>query len=202
MSCHRQGSDPALLWLWWGPAAAALIPVAWELPYATRVAPRSKTETKNKPPLMLCMTHEVLLKGNQPEDYGNDWANGRYFEKGVCMGLYPLKTQLSLQFYQFLFLSVHFIPRHQLGVWGTWENKGEESLVLTELSPQWEKTGRKLQTPDYQNAQYAGRRGLRGNASGVGLGGGSLGCVSSQARTAWEAKSWEGPLLKHNFPNG
>ena len=28
--------DPALLWLWYGPAAAALIgPLAWECPYAT-----------------------------------------------------------------------------------------------------------------------------------------------------------------------
>ena len=31
--------DPALLWLWWRPAAAALIgPLAWELPFAAHVA--------------------------------------------------------------------------------------------------------------------------------------------------------------------
>ena len=39
MSCGvvcRHGSDPVLLWLWYRPAAAALIqPLAWEPPYAT-----------------------------------------------------------------------------------------------------------------------------------------------------------------------
>ena len=39
MSCdvgHRHGSDPALLWLWHRPAAAALIqPLVWELPFVT-----------------------------------------------------------------------------------------------------------------------------------------------------------------------
>ena len=38
MSCgvgRRHGSDPALLWLWGRPAAAAPIqPLAWEPPYA------------------------------------------------------------------------------------------------------------------------------------------------------------------------
>ena len=38
MSCgagRRHGLDPELLWLWGGPAAAALIrPLAWEPPYA------------------------------------------------------------------------------------------------------------------------------------------------------------------------
>ena len=42
MSCgvgRRHGSDPALLWLWWRPAAAAPIrPLAWEPPYAAGVA--------------------------------------------------------------------------------------------------------------------------------------------------------------------
>ena len=34
---------PALLWLWYRPAAAALIrPLAWELPYATGVALKGK----------------------------------------------------------------------------------------------------------------------------------------------------------------
>ena len=39
MSCGvgcRQGLDLMLLWLWYRPAAAAVIqPLAWELPYAT-----------------------------------------------------------------------------------------------------------------------------------------------------------------------
>ena len=35
----RQGSDPALLWLWRRPAATALIqPLAWKPPYATASA--------------------------------------------------------------------------------------------------------------------------------------------------------------------
>ena len=42
MSCgvgRRRGSDLALLWLWCGPAAVALIrPLVWELPYATGAA--------------------------------------------------------------------------------------------------------------------------------------------------------------------
>ena len=46
MSCgvgRRRGSDPALMWLWYRPGAAALIhPLAWELPYAVGVALKSK----------------------------------------------------------------------------------------------------------------------------------------------------------------
>ena len=37
-------NEPALLWLWYRPAAASPIPpLAWESPYATDVAPKSKT---------------------------------------------------------------------------------------------------------------------------------------------------------------
>ena len=36
---HRPNSDPALLWLWHRPEAAAPVgPLAWELPYATGAA--------------------------------------------------------------------------------------------------------------------------------------------------------------------
>jgi len=48
---HRCSSDPAWLWLWlWcRPAAAAPIrPLAWELPYASGVALKSKLKTKTK----------------------------------------------------------------------------------------------------------------------------------------------------------
>ena len=42
MSCgvgRRLGSDPALLWPWWRPAATAPVcPLAWESPCATGVA--------------------------------------------------------------------------------------------------------------------------------------------------------------------
>ena len=42
---RRHGWDPALLWLWCRPAAAALIrPLAWELLYATGAALKRKKE--------------------------------------------------------------------------------------------------------------------------------------------------------------
>ena len=44
----RHGLDPALLWLWHGPAATALIrPLAWEPLYAAGAA-LEKTEKKKK----------------------------------------------------------------------------------------------------------------------------------------------------------
>ena len=52
MSCgvgYRRSSDPMLQWLWHRPAATALIrPLAWELPYATGTAPKSKKKKKKK----------------------------------------------------------------------------------------------------------------------------------------------------------
>ena len=49
---HRRGSDPLLLWQWCRPAAAALIrPLAWELPYATGAALKSK-QTQNQKTLL------------------------------------------------------------------------------------------------------------------------------------------------------
>ena len=46
MSCgvgHRQGSDPAMLWLWPRPAAAPPIgPLAWEPPCAAGAALKKK----------------------------------------------------------------------------------------------------------------------------------------------------------------
>ena len=52
MSCgvgHRHGSDPALLWLWCGPAAIALPwPLAWELPYTGGVALKRQKQNKTK----------------------------------------------------------------------------------------------------------------------------------------------------------
>ena len=45
---HRCSSDPKLLWLWCRLAAVAQIrPLAWELPYASGAALKSK-EVKNK----------------------------------------------------------------------------------------------------------------------------------------------------------
>ena len=45
---HSRGSDPTLLWLWCRPAAVALIqPLAWELPYATGAALKSKNRKQS-----------------------------------------------------------------------------------------------------------------------------------------------------------
>ena len=47
---HKPGSDMTLLWLWYRPAAIALIgPLTWEPPYATGVTlkrPKKPTKTK------------------------------------------------------------------------------------------------------------------------------------------------------------
>ena len=52
MSCGvgcRRGSDPALLWLWHRPVAAALIgPLGWEPPYAMGTALEKAKRQKNK----------------------------------------------------------------------------------------------------------------------------------------------------------
>ena len=53
MSCgvgHRCGSDLVLLWLWYRPAAVALIrPLAWEHPHATSMGlKRQKRKRKKK----------------------------------------------------------------------------------------------------------------------------------------------------------
>ena len=45
----RQGSDPALLWLWRRPAATALMrPLAWEPPYVAGAAQEMAKRQKNK----------------------------------------------------------------------------------------------------------------------------------------------------------
>ena len=45
----RRGSDPVLLWLWCRLAAAALIQtLAWEFPYTTCAALKSKKQNKTK----------------------------------------------------------------------------------------------------------------------------------------------------------
>ena len=44
---HRHGLDPALLWLWHRVAAVALTgPLAWEPPYASGAALKSKNKQK------------------------------------------------------------------------------------------------------------------------------------------------------------
>ena len=46
---HRHRSDPALLWLWYRPAAVALIrPLAWEPLYATVRSFKKKRERERE----------------------------------------------------------------------------------------------------------------------------------------------------------
>ena len=46
---HRLDSDPVLLWLWCRPAATALIgPLAWEPPYAAKVAQEMAKRQKKR----------------------------------------------------------------------------------------------------------------------------------------------------------
>ena len=68
MSCgvgHRHSLDPALLWLWCSPAAAAPIqPLAWEPPCAVAVALRPKK--KNTKELQLDSSAEFYVPGTEP----------------------------------------------------------------------------------------------------------------------------------------
>ena len=68
----RRGSlDPALLWLWSRPTAAALIqPLAWELPYATDVAlkrKKKKIELSEDMFFQFTKSSECLTPGLHPE---------------------------------------------------------------------------------------------------------------------------------------
>jgi len=74
---HRHSSDPALLWLWCRPGAAALIwPLAWELPYATGAGLKIKTKDKRSSPFKHPLTggtgQSCLGQG-----YWGMWAGGR-----------------------------------------------------------------------------------------------------------------------------
>ena len=68
--CYRQGSDLALLWLWYKPVATGPIgPVAWEPPYATAEAlkrPKKKKkkererEKEERKEIKRCSTSQIL----------------------------------------------------------------------------------------------------------------------------------------------
>ena len=70
MSCsagHRLGSDPALLWLRCGLAAAALIqPLAWESTYAEGAALKKKKK-KNKEKRLPCGLFGVPVVAQQKQ---------------------------------------------------------------------------------------------------------------------------------------
>ena len=64
MSCGvdcRHDSDLVLLWLWLWQAAVALIrPLAWEAPYASGVALKSKNKEKKEKKSKKCLTGALL----------------------------------------------------------------------------------------------------------------------------------------------
>ena len=70
MSCgvgRRSGSDPALLWLWGRPAAAAPIPpLAWELTFASDVAVK---KMKRKKKTALLKTHKEQQRAHKPQNH-------------------------------------------------------------------------------------------------------------------------------------
>ena len=72
MSCgvgRRRGLDPALLWLWRRPVAAALVgPLAWEPPYAVGVA--------LKRPKKFLVFFFLMLFRAAPTAYGGSQARG------------------------------------------------------------------------------------------------------------------------------
>ena len=69
---RRRGLDPALLWLWYRPAATApMRPLAWEPPYVTDAA---LEKTRKKPPkneqnLFLSLRTVFILNENVLCDY-------------------------------------------------------------------------------------------------------------------------------------
>ena len=84
MSCNigcRHGLDLVLRWLWCRLAAIALIrPLAWELPYATGEALKSKKPKKTKNKNKKNKPIEIKLLG-----YG--WGIGKIGEGGQLYGM-------------------------------------------------------------------------------------------------------------------
>ena len=91
MSCgagHRYGSDLALLWLWRRLAAVASIgPLAWETPYATNVALKSKKKKKKRrekdiQEFSKYTTHRLYLREKVIRTLNNEWMNPKKKVKG------------------------------------------------------------------------------------------------------------------------
>ena len=87
---RRRSLDPAWLWLWCQPVAAALIrPLAWEFPYAAGVALKSKKKKKKtereRPPSC----------GNQPAlaaEFHSVLVTDKNFWEGRSRGHTPLAS--------------------------------------------------------------------------------------------------------------
>ena len=70
MSCgvgHRDGSDPALLWLW-QEAAAPIRPLAWEPPYTVGVALKSQKKKKNQANILINISPKTYRNGHQSHE--------------------------------------------------------------------------------------------------------------------------------------
>ena len=83
----RHGLDSAQLWLWlwlWHrPAAAASIrPLAWELPYASHAALKSKKKKKGIPVHGVLLSHLILPYSQAKAE------KEKTFLKDVCLCLY------------------------------------------------------------------------------------------------------------------
>ena len=78
MSCgvsHGPGSELAFLWLWYGPAAAALIqPLGWEPPYAVDVALKRKKKKKDFSFTVLTVWRQLAVFRNQRKNMIILWA--------------------------------------------------------------------------------------------------------------------------------
>ena len=93
---HRRGSHPALLWLWWRPAATALIrPLAWEPPYATRMAHEmAKRQKKGK-----------KRKGKKPQALLAKYRLGNYIQS---LGInYEEENMAKECTYKYIWIALH-----------------------------------------------------------------------------------------------
>ena len=90
MTCgvgRRCGSDPVLLWLWYRPAATALIrPLAWEPPYATGAAlEKGKRQKKKK-----------KKKGKEEEGENSAWEACVLGQETSCTNMKQLEKDMTV----------------------------------------------------------------------------------------------------------
>ena len=87
MNCgvvHRHSWDPALLWLWCRPSAAALIqPPAWEPPYAMGAALKIKNKQKKIKKISL-HDGEVDISRGKPRSMGRSLEASLEQEDGAA----------------------------------------------------------------------------------------------------------------------
>ena len=70
---HRLGLDPALLWLWCRPVAAALIrSLAWELPYAVGATLKDQKNKTKKKGSLKCLQVQNYLESKHLSKYAEN----------------------------------------------------------------------------------------------------------------------------------